>query len=144
MSRWGLTIPLPGLRLAEQRELIGSLPDLGYTDLWSAETTGNDAFTPLALAAQWAPELRLGTAIVPVYTRGPGLLAMSAATIADLAPGRFVLGIGSSSPAIVERWNATPFTEPMTRTAETLEFLRRALAGEKVTERYETFAVERF
>ncbi|WP_020495061.1 LLM class F420-dependent oxidoreductase [Sciscionella marina] len=144
MSRWGLTIPLTGVRLAEQRALIESLPDLGYTDLWTAETAGTDAFTPLALAAQWAPNLRLGTAIVPVYTRGPGLLAMSAATIADLAPGRFVFGIGASSPAIVEKWNGIPFTEPMARTRDTLDFLRRAFAGEKISERYPSFAVEKF
>lgn len=144
MARWGLTIPLAGIPLAEQRELIESLPDLGYTDLWSAETAGTDAFTPLALASQWAPNLRLGTAIVPVHTRGPGLLAMQAATIADLAPGRFVLGIGTSSPAIVEKWNGIPFTEPVQRTKDTLDFLRHALAGEKVSEEYQTFSIERF
>src|SRR5689334_12867342 len=94
---WGLTIPLPGLALAEHREIVEELPALGYTDVWSAETNGTDGFTPLALASQWAPTLRLGPAIVPVYTRGPGLLAQQAATIADLAPGKFVLGIGTSS-----------------------------------------------
>jgi probable F420-dependent oxidoreductase len=90
------------------------------------------------------PELRLGTAIVPVSTRGPGLLAMSAATLADLAPERFVLGIGSSSPVIVEWWNAGEFAKPYARTRDTLRFLRAALAGEKVTEAYETFEVKGF
>ncbi|WP_037357594.1 LLM class F420-dependent oxidoreductase [Amycolatopsis orientalis] len=144
MSRWGLTIPLTGVPLVEHRALIEELPDLGYTDVWSAETAGTDAFTPLALASQWAPQLRLGTAIVPVYTRGPGLLAMSASTLAELAPGRFVLGIGASSPVIVESWNATEFSEPYQRTRDTLRFLRSALAGEKVTEEYETFSVSKF
>ena len=108
----GMTIPFYDRSLAASQELIEELPSLGYTDLWSAEVNGVDGFTPLALAAQWAPGVRLGTAIVPVSTRGPGLLAMSAATLADLAPGRFVLGIGSSSPAIVRRWNGVEFTEP--------------------------------
>ncbi|MFF5258523.1 LLM class F420-dependent oxidoreductase [Actinomadura viridis] len=144
MTRWGLTIPLTGVPLAEHREIVAALPGLGYTDAWSAETNGTDAFTPLALASQWAPELRLGPAIVPVYTRGPALLAQQAATLAGLAPGRFVLGIGTSSDTIVERWNAVPFEEPYKRTRDTLRFLRRALAGEKVTEEYETFAVRGF
>jgi probable F420-dependent oxidoreductase len=144
MSRWGITIPLTGVPLAAHRELIEQLPDLGYTDAWSAETAGADAFTPLVLASQWAPQLRLGTAIVPVYTRGPGLLAMSAATLAELAPGRFVLGIGASSPVIVENWNAAAFDAPFARTRDTLRFLRSALAGEKVGEKYETFAVSKF
>jgi probable F420-dependent oxidoreductase len=144
MSRWGLTIPLTGVPLTEHRALVEELPDLGYTDVWTAETAGTDAFTPLVLASQWAPQLRLGTAIVPVYTRGPGLLAMSASTLAELAPGRFVLGIGASSPVIVESWNAAEFTEPFARSRDTLRFLRSALAGEKVSEKYETFSVSKF
>jgi probable F420-dependent oxidoreductase len=142
--RWGITLPLTGVPLAGHRDVVRELVDLGYTDVWSAETAGTDAFTPLALVAEWAPDLRLGTAIAPVYTRGPGLLAMSAATIAELAPGRFVLGIGSSSPVIVGDWNAAAFTEPYARTRDTLRFLRAALAGEKVTEDYPTFAVRKF
>lgn len=134
MSRWGLTIPLTGVPLVRHQKIVAELEDLGYTDAWSAETNGTDAFTPLALASQWAPGLRLGPAIVPVYTRGPGLLAQQAATLAGLAPGRFVLGIGTSSPAIVQRWNGIPFTEPYQRVRDTLRFLRRALAGEKVTD----------
>lgn len=134
MSRWGLTIPLGGVPLARHAEIVADLEDLGYTDAWTAETNGTDAFTPLALASQWAPGLRLGTAIVPVYTRGPALLAQQAATIAGLAPGRFTLGIGTSSPTIVESWNGLAFTEPYRRVRDTLRFLRRALAGEKVTD----------
>jgi probable F420-dependent oxidoreductase len=144
MSRWGITIPLTGVPLTAHRELAEQLPDLGYTDAWTAETAGTDAFTPLVLASQWAPQLRLGTAIVPVYTRGPGLLAMQAATVAELAPGRFVLGIGASSPVIVENWNAAPFEAPFARSRDTLRFLRSALAGEKVSEKYDTFAVSKF
>lgn len=144
MTRWGITLPLTGVPLAAHRDLVKSLPDLGYTDVWTAETNGTDAFTPLALVAEWAPELRLGTAIAPVFTRGPGLLAMTAATIAELAPGRFVLGIGSSSPVIVTDWNAGDLTDPFARNRDTLRFLRAALAGEKVTETYPTFAVRKF
>ncbi|MEO3890588.1 LLM class F420-dependent oxidoreductase [Nonomuraea sp. B5E05] len=143
-QKWGMTIPFYDRSLARSRELIAQLPGLGYTDAWSAEVNGVDGFTPLALAAQWAPGIRLGSAIVPVSTRGPGLLAMSAATLADLAPERFVLGIGASSPAIVERWNAGTFAKPYARTRDTLRFLKRALAGEKVSEAYETFEVKGF
>jgi probable F420-dependent oxidoreductase len=144
MSRWGITLPLTGMPLAPHRDLVRALPDLGYTDVWSAETAGTDAFTPLALAAEWAPSLRLGTAIVPIYTRGPGLLAMQAATIAELAPGRFVFGIGTSTPTIVSSWNAAEFDEPYKRSRDTIRFLRAALRGDKVTETYETFAVSKF
>jgi probable F420-dependent oxidoreductase len=143
-ARFGITIPFEGVPLLEQRSLFESLPDLGYTDVWSAESNANDAFTPLALASVWAPSLRLGTSIVPVYTRGPATLAMSAATMAAAAPGRFVLGVGSSSNVIVERWNAIDFDRPYQRVRDTVRFLRAALAGEKVTEKYETFEVNGF
>jgi probable F420-dependent oxidoreductase len=144
MDRWGLTLPLTGVPLPAHRDLVRSLPDLGYTDVWSAETAGTDAFTPLALVAEWAPGLRLGTAIAPIYTRGAGLLAMQAATVAELAPGRFVLGIGTSTPTIVTNWNALPFEAPYARSRDTLRFLRSARRGDKVTEKYETFAVSKF
>src|SRR5260221_8631539 len=140
-SRWGLTVPLSGAGFAEQREWIEELPDLGFTDLWSAEVDGVDAFTPLLLAAQWAPSMRLGTAIVPVYTRGPALLAQSAAAMGIAAPGRFVLGIGSSSNVIVERWNGIEFTKPYERVRDTLRFLQDSMGGAKVTETYDTFEV---
>ncbi len=142
--RWGLTVPLHGHSLPEQQELVASLADLGYTDLWSAELAGIDAFTPLVLASQWAPSLRLGTAIAPVYTRGPACLAMTAATLADLAPGRFMLGVGTSTPVVVQQWNDIPFEAPYQRSRDMLRFLRSALAGEKVTSDYETFSVRGF
>jgi probable F420-dependent oxidoreductase len=143
-ARFGITVPFDGIPLLEQRELFEQLPDLGYTDVWSAESNGHDAFTPLVLASVWAPSLRLGTSIVPVYTRGPATLAMSAATMAAAAPGRFVLGVGSSSNVIVERWNAMEFDRPYQRVRDTVRFVRAAMTGEKVTEKYETFEVQGF
>jgi len=158
-SRWGITLPLSGMPLSGQRDLVASLPDLGYTDAWSSEVSGADAFTPLALAAQWTSKdgsgsqgagpqdagvLRLGTAVANIYTRGPALLAMSAATLAGLAPGRFVLGIGVSSPAVVTDWNGIALDRPYQRARDTLHFLRRALAGEKVSMHGETFTINGF
>jgi probable F420-dependent oxidoreductase len=141
---WAMTIPFHDHSLAESKELIAELPALGYTGAWSAEVNGADGFLPLAMAAEWAQGLRLGSAVVPVFTRGPGLLAMSAATLADLAPERFSLGIGASSPVVVRRWNGVAFDRPYERTRDTLRFLRKALAGEKVSERFDTFEVEGF
>jgi probable F420-dependent oxidoreductase len=144
MQPYGITIPFDGIPLPEQRELVAQLPDLGYTDVWSSESGGADAFTPLALASAWAPSLRLGTAIVPAYTRGPATLAQCAATLAAAAPGRFTLGIGTSTEVIVERWNAGHFDLPYQRVRDLARFLRAALGGAKVSERYETFAVDGF
>lgn len=142
--RWGMTVPLGGVPLADHAAVYAALGEAGFTDLWSSEVAGTDAFTPLALAAAWAPAMRLGTAIAPVFTRGPGLLAMTAAALAEAAPGRFQLGIGASSPVVVGDWNAAEFTEPYARSRDMLRFLKAALAGEVVDHDYGTFAVKRF
>lgn len=143
MDRYGITIPFDG-PLAAQRDRIAELPSLGYTDAWGSEADGHDGFTPLALASQWAPRLRLGVAILPVFTRGPALLAQSIASMCQAAEGRFVAGIGASSDVIVQRWNGIPFEKPYQRVRDTLRFLREAFAGEKVTRTYETFEVNGF
>ncbi len=143
-SQWGLTVPLAGVPLPEHAALLQVLPDLGYTDVWSSEVAGTDAFTPLALASVWSPRLRLGTAIVPVFTRGPALIAMQAATLAEIAPGRVALGIGASSPVVVGDWNAVPFERPFERSRDVLRFLRTALAGELVDGAFDTFHIRRF
>ncbi len=143
MASPGMTVPLPG-SLADQGDGLRELVALGYREVWSSEANGADAFTPLALASVHAPELRLGTAIVPAFTRGPALLAQSVASLASAAPGRFAVGIGSSSNVIVESWNGIPFDRPYQRTRDTVRFLRAALGGEKVTEEYPTFSVRGF
>jgi probable F420-dependent oxidoreductase len=141
---YGMTIPFDGVPLHEHRDWIVELADLGYTDVWSSEANGADGFTPLALASVWAPSLRLGSAIVPSFTRGPATLAQCVASLADAAPGRVAFGIGTSSNVIVERWNDIAFTEPFKKTRDTVRFLRTALTGEKVKEDYETFSVNGF
>ncbi|HET7508652.1 MAG TPA: LLM class F420-dependent oxidoreductase [Solirubrobacterales bacterium] len=131
MDRWGLTLPLPGLTLADHEELVKRAEAAGYTDLWTGETAGPDGFTPLALSAAWTEQARLGTGIVGVFQRGPALLAQQAAALADASGGRFVLGLGASSDRIVEGWNGIPFERPLSKVRETLDFLGPALAGDR-------------
>jgi probable F420-dependent oxidoreductase len=128
-ARWGLTLPLPTLPLADHAEHVRRAEASGYTDLWSGETQGPDGFTPLALAAAWTERARLGTGVVGVYTRGPALLAQQAAALADASGGRFALGIGASSDRIVEGWNRMHLTRPLSKMSETVDFLREVFAG---------------
>jgi probable F420-dependent oxidoreductase len=131
VTRWGLTLPLPMTPLAAHDDLVRRAEAAGYTDLWSGETNGPDGFTPLAFAAAWTERVRLGTGVVGVFQRGPALLAQQTAAMADASGGRFVLGIGASSDRIVEGWNGIPFEKPYTKIAETVDFLKVALAGER-------------
>ncbi|CUU58032.1 probable F420-dependent oxidoreductase, Rv3093c family [Parafrankia irregularis] len=142
--RWGITLPLAGVPLREHQPIVTGLAAAGYTDVWTAEGGGLDAFTPLAVAAAWAPQLRLASAIVPVHTRGPAVIAQTAATLADLTSGGLVLGIGSSVAAHVTDINGIEFTEPFKRTRDVLRFLTRVFDGEVVSGAFDTFAIRGF
>lgn len=131
MQRWGLTVPLTGIGLADNAELYKRAEAAGYTDLWSGETNGPDGFSPLVLGAAWTERVRLGTGVVGVMQRGRALLAQEAAALADASGGRFALGIGASSDRIIEGWNAMPFEKPLSKMSETIDFLRTALSGER-------------
>jgi probable F420-dependent oxidoreductase len=130
--RTGLTVPFSGAPLAELPALARHAEEVGYESLWSQEATELDGFTPLVVAAQHTERVRLVTGIVSVYTRGPALLAQSATALAELSGGRFTLGLGASSNVIVEQWNGIPFERPLARVRTTVDYLRRAFAGERV------------
>lgn len=130
--RIGLTVPFSGVPLTGLPALARHAEDAGYDSLWSQEATELDGFTPLIVAAQHTERVRLLTGIVSVYTRGPALLAQSATALAELSGGRFTLGLGASSNVIVEQWNGIPFERPLTQVRTTVDYLRRAFAGERV------------
>ena len=141
-ARWGITFPLEGVPLSDHRDILQEAEALGYTDAWTFEVNGTDAFVPIAAAAAWTEGMRFGTAIANVFTRTPMLLAMSAAGVAEAAPGRFCLGVGASSPAIVERWNGVALERPLGRIRDTVTLLRQLLAGEKVSMKTGSFEVQ--
>ena len=126
-----MTIPFSGVPLHELGPLVRQIDEAGYDSVWSAESTEFDGFTPLVVAAEHSTRLRLATGIVNVYTRGPAILAQSAAAVASISDGRFVLGLGASSNVIVEQWNGIPFRRPLAKVEETVEYLRTVLAGER-------------
>lgn len=126
-----MTIPFEGVPLHELGPLARRVEDAGYDGLWSAESTQFDGFTPLVVAAEHTERVRLVTGIVNVFTRGPALLAQTAAALQEASGGRFVLGLGASSDVIVERWNGIPFRRPLAKVEETVAYLRSVLAGER-------------
>ena len=131
--RLGITIPLDGFQNRHFVELVQHAEKLGFADAWSYETLAGDAFTPVAAAAAVTERIRLGTAIVPVFTRPAALIALSAAAVQQFSGGRFVLGVGISTPTIVEQWMGVPYELPLTRLRETVAALRAAFSGQKVT-----------
>src|SRR5262249_24301063 len=131
MMRLGITIPLDGFQNRHFVELVRHAEKLGFAAAWSYETLAGDAFTPVAAVAAAAARMRLGTAIVPVFTRPPALIALAAAAVQQFSGGRFVLGVGISTPTIVEQWMGVPYRLPFTRLRETVAALRGAFTGQK-------------
>ncbi len=127
--RWALTVPFTGVPLHEHPELYRQAEAAGYDDLWSGETAnGSDGFTPLTLAAPVTERLRLATGVVNPFTRGPGVLAQTAAALQQASGGRFVLGLGASSDVIVERFNELRFERPLAKMRWAIEALRPVLS----------------
>ena len=143
-NRLGFTPPLLGTSVRRSAELAREAEDLGYTDAWTAETSGTDAFSVAAAVSMTTTTMRIGCAVIPVYTRPPALIAMSAVAVQEASGGRFCLGVGASSPVIVGGWMGQQFERPLVRTRETVEAVKAALAGEKVKFHGETLSVASF
>jgi probable F420-dependent oxidoreductase len=128
-TRWALTVPFTGVPLADHPELYRRAEALGYDDLWSGEApNGADGFTTLSIAIPVTQRMRLATGIVNPFTRGPAVLAQTAAAMQEASSGRFVLGLGASSNVIVERFNGLEFEKPLSKVRDAVQALRPVLS----------------
>ena len=145
LGKLAVTLPVPGLSTRANVDLaVRCEKEWGYEAIWLAETNGADSFALAGAIAQATDRVEIGTAIVPVYNRTPAILAMGAATLADLSEGRFVLGLGTSSHAMIEGWHGVPFEQPLGRVRDTMAVLRSALAGEKTSHQGRTLTSQGF
>ena len=129
-KRVAVTLPA-GPSISDTIDRIKWAEDHGYPDVWFADAGAPDSLTQIAAVANHSERVRFGVAVTPVYTRSPSVLAASANVISQLLPGRFVMGIGSSSQTIMGQWNGIPLDKPLTRVKETAIMVRSMLAGEK-------------
>src|ERR1700722_19278671 len=113
--RLGTNLPLQGIPLADHRTVLTRLREAGLTDIWTGEDHRVDGALPLALVAGWDDSVNIVSAILNVATRGPALLAMTVAGLADLAPGRATVGLGTSSVGPVEQWDGRSGRQPFAR-----------------------------
>ena len=130
--RLALNFGLAGTTLTDHTDLVQEADRLGYHSVWTAEAYGNDAVTPLAFYAARTERIRLATGIMQMPARTPAMTAMTAATMADLTGGRFVLGLGLSGPQVVEGWHGEPYGKPLGKTREYVSIVRRALARDRL------------
>ncbi len=113
-------------------EFVREGEKLGVDSVWVPEFWAGDALTPLAYLAAQTSTVRLATSIVQLGARTPAMLAMSALSMQALSGGRFVLGIGTSGPQVMEGWHGVRFDRPVRRTRETIEIIRKVTAGERL------------
>jgi F420-dependent oxidoreductase-like protein len=117
---------------AEDVDFVVEAERLGAHSVWVPEAWGQDALTPLAYLAARTSGIRLGSGIVQVGARTPANLAMAAMSLQTLSGGRFLLGLGTSGPQVMEGWHGVRFASPLAATRETIEIVRRVAAGERL------------
>ncbi len=103
---------------------------LGYTSVWSGESYGTDAVTPIAWVLARTSKIKAGTGIMQMSARTPTCAAMTAMTLQALSNNRFLMGIGPSGPQVIEGWHGLPYGKPMTRTREYAAIVRQIFARE--------------
>ncbi len=129
-----LDLALAGRTIQESLELVATGEHLGWGGAWVSELAGIDAVTAATAIAGVLERGRVGSAILPMQTRDPLLLAMTAASISQVAKGGFILGLGTSTNVIIQDWHATPWgSSPLGLTRECVGLVRRFLAGERIT-----------
>jgi probable F420-dependent oxidoreductase len=130
-KRMAVTLPVLGPRLEPTIDRLKWAEDNGYPDAWFSDSGAPDTLTQIAAMAHRTNNIRIGVAVTPVYTRTPAVLAASANVLGQLLPGRFIMGLGSSSQTIMGQWNGIPLDAPLTRVKETALMVRSMLRGEK-------------
>jgi F420-dependent oxidoreductase-like protein len=138
--RLGLMMGYSGSQIAIDIDLIKEAERLGYASVWTAEAWGSDAVSPLAWVGAQTSKIKLGTAIMQLPGRSPANAAMTAMTLDALSGGRFILGLGTSGPQVVEGWHGVPFDKPLTWLREYIAIVKQILAREKPLE----FSGERY
>ena len=122
----------PGTNPAELVPFAQEAERLGYDSVWAAEAWGTDAVTVLAWLAAQTTTIKVGSAIMQIPGRTPANTAMTAATLDLMSGGRFILGLGTSGPQVVEGWHGQPWGKPLGKTREYVEIVRTALRRETV------------
>jgi F420-dependent oxidoreductase-like protein len=122
----------PGTNPADLFPLVQEAERLGFDSVWVAEAWGTDAVSVLGWLAARTERIKLGSAIMQIPGRSPANTAMTAATLDLLSGGRFLLGLGTSGPQVVEGWHGQPWGKPLGKTREYIEIVRAALRREVV------------
>jgi len=122
----------PGTSPLELLELARVAEQLGYDSAWAAEAWGVDAVTPLAWLGATTSTIKLGTAIMQLPGRSPANAAMTAATLDMLSGGRFLMGLGTSGPQVVEGWHGQEWGKPLGKTREYVDIVRAILRRERL------------
>jgi alkanesulfonate monooxygenase SsuD/methylene tetrahydromethanopterin reductase-like flavin-dependent oxidoreductase (luciferase family) len=114
--------------------------DLGYHSFWLPEAWGYEVFTLLTEMAVQTKRIQLGTGIINVFSRTPGLIAMSAATVDEISGGRLILGVGTSGKNVIEGFHGRPFDKPLSQVRDVIKVTRALLAGQKESDAGATLA----
>ncbi len=131
--RVAISLRVEGRDWDDASQYVVEAERLGVDCVWSHESWGYDAVTPLAFVAARTSRIQLGTGIIQAGTRTPALVAMTAMSLAAMSRGRFLLGLGVSGPQVIEGWHGIRFDRPVLRMRETIDIVRQATRGERAS-----------
>ncbi|MEQ9617589.1 MAG: LLM class flavin-dependent oxidoreductase [Deltaproteobacteria bacterium] len=145
MNKIGIVVPYwSDIKKEELIEVARLAEELGYHSLWVPEMWGRDAFSILGLLATCTNKIKLGTGVIPVYSRTPAVIAQTLATLDEISGGRMMLGLGTSGPAVIESWHGLKFEKPLQRTREYVEIIKMILDSKRANYEGEIFSLSGF
>ncbi len=144
VERFGVTIDWRGATIEGVAAIARQADDTGYGHLFIPEAWGLEAFSTIGHLLSITKRIKIGTGVVNIYSRSPATIAMSCATLNQLAPGRFELGLGTSGRGLVESWHGIKFERPFQRTKEYIDVIKKILSGQEAKYYGDILKLDRF
>src|SRR5271157_5697974 len=132
LEKFGVTVAWQGSTIEGLSAIASEADKLGFGYFWLPEAWGLEAFSTVSHILGRTSSIRVGTGITNIYSRSAALIGMGCATFDQIAPGRFVLGLGSSGRAVIENWHGIDFSNPLSRTEEYVQVIRKVASGEEI------------
>ena len=132
LENYGITVAWQGITVDGLTAIATEADKLGFGYIWVPEAWGLEAFSVISHILCKTKSIRVGTGITNVYSRSAALIGMGCATFDQIAPGRFMLGLGSSGKGLIENWHGNDFSKPLRRTEEYVQVIRKVAKGDPI------------
>ena len=144
LERFGVTIDWRGATINAITTIAKKADECGYGYLWIPEAWGLEAFSTIGHLLCATKKIKIGTGVINVYSRSAATIAMGSATLSQIAPERFLLGLGTSGRGLIEGWHGIKFESSLQRTKEYVDVIQRILKGQEASYSGDILKLSRF